>query len=133
MTKHCIDSCNDVLCLLVNVVLMLIEKQVKFKNFWCKLKNSFALETELYWKISVWKNSKFIWHSYQTFAFFIFVLTGKGNDIPEGLFVSSHSHKIFIEFSFIWFWQHFNIKKYLKSFKVLFLFFAIFLLLMYIF
>ena len=42
---------------------------------------------------------KFIRHSFQTFAFFIFVLIQKGHDIPEALFFSPHSYKLFIEFN----------------------------------
>ena len=111
-TRYRINSCNDVTCLLLSVVLMLI-----YKGNWnlrvcgVRLKKIFAFETELYSKISIWKNLKLIWHSFQTFLFFIFVSTQKGNDIPEDLFVSPHSHKLLTEFNFIRFCRHFNIKK----------------------
>ena len=84
----------------------------------------------------VWKNLKLIWHTFETsttFVFFIFVSTQRGHNMLECLLVSPHSHKLLTEFNFIQFCRHFNIKKYLKSFKVLFFFYVIFPLLMYVF
>ena len=46
--------------------------------------------------------------------------------MPECLFVSPYSNKFLTGFSFIRFYRHFNIKKYLKSLKVLFFFSVIF-------
>ena len=49
------------------------------------------------------------------------------------LFFFPHNHKLLTEFNFIRFCRHFDIKKYLKSFKVLLFFSTMFPLLMYIF
>ena len=78
-------------------------------------KKVFAFETELYSKISVWKTLKCIWHSFQSFVFFIFISTQRGNDIPESLSVSLHSHKLLTEFNFIRFCQILKIIQSLVS------------------
>ena len=44
---------------------------LKFKNLQGKLKKDFAFEAEYYSKRLVWKNLKFIWHSFQTSVFFL--------------------------------------------------------------
>ena len=131
-----------------------------------KLKKDFAFETELYSKMSVWKNLKFIRHSFLTLeavarrcsvrkgvlrnfarpAFLLkkrlwhscfslnlakFLRTPVLQNISGGCFwnfclfrfcldtkrtwhllLSPHNHKLFIEFNFIRFCRHFDIKKY---------------------
>ena len=121
---------NDAVCPLVNVKLILKHKDILRG----KLKKDFAFEIEIYSRTSVWKNLKFIWHCIQALeavawrcsvrkavlrsfarSATLFCEISKNTFFTEHLcwlFFSPHNHKLLTEFNFIWFCQHFDIKKY---------------------
>ena len=75
-----------------------LKTRLKFKSLWCKLTKSFHIWNRTLLESISLKNQNFRWHFFQTFFFFTFVLMQKAHDIPEGLFISPHNHKLLTEF-----------------------------------
>ena len=103
------------------------------------LKKYFVFETELFSKISVWKNLKFsqqfikLWKKSPEGVLYekVFLEISRGlqffkkeilaqnflripflQNTSGGCFFFPHNHKLLTEFNFIRFWRHFDIKKY---------------------